>query len=229
MVGKLQRTVDNLDHEGHFQESFDLLKEAVPNYTNDAEFAWRWARAWYRLGQESTDKKCRKEHFATCLEHASKALEIDGGSSYGHLWRGICLARMGDFVGPKEKVGNAYVIKDHFEKSFAATPADPISNHTLGAWANTIADISWVERKAASLLFGAPPTATYAEAEAMYLKSYALDPQYVDNTCAMGDLYVSMKRTADARAWLTKCYEIPPKCAKDVRIQKEAKRKAERL
>ncbi len=71
----------------------------------------------------------------------------------------------------KEKIQNAFKIKEHALKSTRLNPAGATAHHVLGEWAFGVASISFVERRVAAALFATPPTATYEEALQHYLNA----------------------------------------------------------
>jgi regulator of microtubule dynamics protein 3 len=68
---------------------------------------------------------------------------------------------LSEFLSSKEKIGNSYKIKEHALKAKELRPEDGSIDHLLGKWSYSMANISWLERTAASALFATPPTATY--------------------------------------------------------------------
>ena len=167
--------------------------------------------------------------FSQGVEQAKKALELDASNGKAHKWMGICLSKMGDFIPTKEKIGNAFTIKDHWTKALETDPTDATVNHCLGAWCWNVTNVGWIERKAAAMLFATPPESTYEEAEKYYLKAAELDPTFVDNAFALGELYVAMKRKEDAKKWFTTCSEMNATSEKERRMQRDAKTQAGKL
>lgn len=96
---------------------------------------------------------------AKMFECRTRSDEAEGSlppNGLGHKWVGILLGRTGDFIPTKEKIANAFTIKDCFVKALEQNPSDPTLYHCLGQWCYTVASVSWLEKKAASLLFATP-------------------------------------------------------------------------
>lgn len=71
--------------------------------------------------------------------------------------------------------------KEHVEKAVSLKPEDPTLHHLLGRWCFEVANLSWLERKAAGMLFADPPTATNEEAMEHLLKADKLLPAWKEN------------------------------------------------
>eukprot|EP00995_Heteronema_vittatum_P002106 NODE_1301_length_1006_cov_232.474399_g904_i0.p1 GENE.NODE_1301_length_1006_cov_232.474399_g904_i0~~NODE_1301_length_1006_cov_232.474399_g904_i0.p1 ORF type:complete len:201 (+),score=55.62 NODE_1301_length_1006_cov_232.474399_g904_i0:69-671(+) len=194
----LQRRADEFVENGQVTEAFAMFEKEYEGHADDVEATWRYARVLYQMGEEIDDAKTKEAHFRKGLEMAQKAEQQDPKCPYAHKWLGICLSKMADFLPTKEKIGNAFVIRDHWTKCLELCPDDASTTYAMGKWCHTVSNIGFVERNAAKLLFAKPPTSNYEEAEKYYLKAYDLDPQ-CDAPLALGDLYVDMKRPADAK------------------------------
>ena len=55
----------------------------------------------------------------------------------------------------------------------------------LGIWAFEIAKLSWVEKKAAAVLFATPPKATFEQAYAHFHAAEAMDPGFYPKNLMM--------------------------------------------
>lgn len=56
-------------------------------------------------------------------------------------------------------------------KANELTPNDATTLHLLGRWCFSVANITWIERTAASALFSSPPSSSYEEALGYFLKA----------------------------------------------------------
>eukprot|EP00668_Euglena_longa_P000552 GGOE01000683.1.p1 GENE.GGOE01000683.1~~GGOE01000683.1.p1 ORF type:complete len:235 (+),score=69.05 GGOE01000683.1:103-705(+) len=193
---------------------------------SNADLVWRYARACYLQAEEKEETEWKKTYFEKGLAEARRCVELDPKNGLGHKWVGILLGRTGDFIPTKEKIANAFIIKDCFVKALEQMPSDPTLYHCLGQWCYTVANISWLEKKAASLLFGTPPESSYEEAEKNFLRAAQLNPSFMDSAYALGEVYTAMKKKEDAKLWFTKCQSIPAPSNKELRMQAEAKKRS---
>ena len=63
---------------------------------------------------------------------------------------------------------------------------DPTNWHLIGMWEFTVADISWVMRKLATVVYGEPPKATFEEALEHFAKAEALAEGFSQQSAGQG-------------------------------------------
>uniref|UniRef100_A0A8C3LPL8 Regulator of microtubule dynamics protein 1 n=1 Tax=Chrysolophus pictus TaxID=9089 RepID=A0A8C3LPL8_CHRPC len=113
-VAEVIEQADYLYGSGETEKLYRLLVQH--KNSEDAELLWRLARASRDLAQLSITSAEEKRQLAyDSLEYAKRALEKNEANSAAHKWYAICLSDVGDYEGIKVKIGNAFIIKDHFE------------------------------------------------------------------------------------------------------------------
>uniref|UniRef100_A0A671MIY0 Regulator of microtubule dynamics protein 1 n=1 Tax=Sinocyclocheilus anshuiensis TaxID=1608454 RepID=A0A671MIY0_9TELE len=176
-----------------------LTRESV-----QTEFLWRLARASRDLALLST-------------------LEKNQACFAAHKWFAICLSDVGDYEGIKVKIGNSYTIRNHLEQAIELNPKDATSIHILGYWCFAFAELAWYQRKVVAVIFASPPTATYEEALAFFLKAEEVDPNfYSKNLLMLGKTYMMLRDVKPAALWLTKARDYPAVTEEDKQVHKEA-------
>lgn len=104
-----------------------------------------------------------------------------------------------------------------------AEQQDTGSDSWVDAGCIAIADLSWLERKAAAVLFGSPPEATYAEALEFLMKSEALAPDsWKKRTLLIAQVHQKMKDAAAAKDWTARALALPVSSDEDEQVQEEA-------
>ena len=94
---------DKLHAANQPEELFALLEGAD---VSDVELAWRVARCYHDVAEESVDDDARRERLIReGLAIAEVALEENPGYGPVTKWVAILLGRLGDFLPTKEKVG----------------------------------------------------------------------------------------------------------------------------
>ncbi|XP_043921921.1 regulator of microtubule dynamics protein 1 [Protopterus annectens] len=191
--------------------------------SENAELLWRLARASRDLAQlSSTSADNKKKLIYEALAYAKKSLDKEPNFA-AHKWYAICISDVGDYEGTKAKIANAYVIKEHFQKAIELNPKDATSIHLMGLWCFTFAEMPWYQQKIASMLFATPPTSTYEEALAYFIKAEEVDPNfYSKNLLMLGKTYLKLKSQKMALLWLTKAKDHPAYTEEDKQVQKEA-------
>lgn len=192
--------------------------------SDEAECLWRLARASRDMALlPDMEDKQKKELMFEGFEYVKKALEKDEKCSAAHKWYAICLSDVGDYLGVKVKIGNAYIIRDHLEKAIELNPKDATSLHILGYWCFAFAELPWYQRKVAAVIFSSPPVSTYEEALQFFLKAEEVDPNfYSKNLLMLGKTYLSMKEKEKGLLFLTRAKEYPAHTLEDKEVHKEA-------
>jgi hypothetical protein len=203
-----------------------VLEAAFQRGERHPEVLWRLGRACYDVAEESTDPAVRKKNFERGLGLANESVTINPKSFAAHKWTGILLGSYGDFIPTKKKIANAYVIRDHFVAATELNPNDSTSHYCLAKWCWSMIQISWLERQAANVLFGAPPKCVLDEAKASLLKSQAIDDTvYTDSL--LGDVFAEEKKWSEAAKWYAKAAACPAVSESQKRQQTEAVRKSQ--
>nr|XP_054505404.1 regulator of microtubule dynamics protein 1 isoform X4 [Agelaius phoeniceus] len=163
---KVEDVIEQADYlygSGETEKLYRLLVQH--KNSDDAELLWRLARSSRDLAQlGSTSAEEKKKLTYDSLEYAKKALEKNESNFAAHKWYGICLSDVGDYEGIKTKIGNAIIIKEHFQRAVELNPKDATTIHLIGIWCYSFAEMPWYQRKIAATLFATPPTSTFQEA-----------------------------------------------------------------
>jgi tetratricopeptide (TPR) repeat protein len=216
---------DSLYASANVAGSFAALDAAAATDAGRAsvEVQWRLARALYLLAKECpVGTPERERQFTAAHAAAETAIALEAAHGGAQKYAGITLSAMGEFKSTKDKIADAYKIKEHFEKGIAADPADATLYHCLGAWCFKVLQIGMVERGIASMIFGSPPSSTYEECEKHLLKSAELNAQQIDNNLLLGDCYYQQSKYADAKKWYQMCVD----CTATTKFQNEQQDKA---
>ncbi|KAL4631044.1 regulator of microtubule dynamics protein 1 [Arapaima gigas] len=221
-VEELLERADYLYSCGETEKLYQLLSQH--QNSDDAELLWRLARTSRDLAQLShttADEKKRLTYEA--FEFAKKALERNENCFAAHKWYAVCLGDVGDYEGLKVKIGNAYIIKEHLERAIQLNSKDATSIHILGYWCFSFAELPWYQQKIAAMIFASPPTATFEEALAYFLKAEEVEPNfYSKNLVMLGKTYLMLKDKEKAVLWLTRARDYPQRTEEDKQVHKEA-------
>ncbi|RQM30832.1 hypothetical protein B5M09_013190, partial [Aphanomyces astaci] len=98
------------------------------------------------------------------MTFAERAYELRPNDAMTNKWMGIMLSSVGNYRDTSEKIKGAFKIKNFIERSIELNPNDATAHNILGQWCLAFANLGWLEKQAATMLFGRPPTATYEDA-----------------------------------------------------------------
>ncbi|GAB9465172.1 hypothetical protein Gpo141_00002588 [Globisporangium polare] len=191
---------------------------------DDVGVIWRLARAAYDVANlKSTSAEEKKELTYYARDVTQKGLNLTQDVARVHNWYGIILSSIGDYEGSKVAIANSLIIKGHWEKSIELDPTNATTYHLLGRWCISIADLSWLERKAAAVLFGSPPESSYDEALGFLMKSENLAPgSWKKNALLIAQVYYKKKDWAASKEWTEKALAVPVKTEEDQTSHEEA-------
>ena len=213
----------DVKHEADdYSATFELLKQAEELEANNFEVLWRLARVHFDFSDNSEDETVISDNFYLGLDYARKALELDDSRAEGHKWYGILIGKVGELEGTKQKILNSYEVKDHTLKAIELDPEDDGNFHVMGRWHYTLADLSWVERKIAGLIYAKPPKASFEEAAEYFQKAITLEPTDIRNHLWLGNTFVALDKKELAKGEYNTALGITAENDSDRKLQKEA-------
>ncbi|GLE01243.1 hypothetical protein PINS_up010073 [Pythium insidiosum] len=213
---------ESLFAENQHRATREFLRSVLPQHPQEIDILWRLARACNYLVEEVSSADEKKALVLEGLAYADTAYATDGDSAAANKWKGIMTGAVGNFRDLKDKLAGAFVIREHMERAIALDPQDATSRNIMGQWCLAFADMTWLERRAATALFGTPPTATYDEALAHLLAAERISPGFwKKNAFLIAQTYHKMKREDDAREWLRKAHAVAVTTREDEEVALE--------
>ena len=193
--------------------------------SNNPEFLWRLARASRDLANLSiTDETNKKSLIYKAHDYAKQALASGEENFSCHKWYAITLSDLGNYEGTKQKISNAYHIRDHFKKAIELNPSNATCYHLLGRWCFTVADVPWYQRQIASAIFDTPPSSSYEEAIGYFEQAEELNPNFYSvNQLLIAKGYLNLSKKPEARQWLEKLEKFDANTEEDKATVEEAK------
>ncbi|XP_071086220.1 regulator of microtubule dynamics protein 1-like [Haliotis cracherodii] len=193
---------------------------------------WRLARAACDKGKllGRKDKTQRRVCVYEAFEYAKKALALNKENFACHKWYAILLDYTGEYEGMKQRISNAYTVKEHFLKAIELNPRDSTSMYSVGYWCYAFADLAWYQRNIAAALFASPPKSTYEEALGYFQKAEEVDPGFYSmNLVMLGRTYMHLGKPEPAAQYLKMAIQYPVKTADDEQAHKEAQELLKKL
>ncbi|KFW09467.1 Regulator of microtubule dynamics protein 3, partial [Eurypyga helias] len=179
-LGHLLQQADRL-HDGDEQEKregFQLLLNNKLAYADQKDFRWRLARAYSDMCEIAEDADEKRSYAADGKEEMETALQTWDQSAECHQWYAVLCGQLSQHQSTRERIQTGYVFKEHIDKAIELKPEDPKSYYLLGRWCYQVSHLGWLEKKTASALFEAPPTATVQEALQNFLRVEELSPGF---------------------------------------------------
>ncbi|XP_075682144.1 regulator of microtubule dynamics protein 1 [Rhinoderma darwinii] len=217
----VKEQADYLYGSGETEKLYEFLSQYRDS--NDADILWRLSRASRDLAHFSKPASNDKKRLVyESRDFAYKALEMNESCGAAHKWYAICLSDVGEYEGIKMKIGNAYVIRDHFQRAIELNPKDATTIHLIGVWCYMFADLPWHQTKIAAALFATPPSSTFDEALIYFEMAEEVDPNfYSKNLIYLGKTFLKLKKKELALLWLKKAKDYPVRTEEDKEVHKE--------
>ena len=153
---------------------------------------------------------------------AQRCIAADSLKSQGHTWLAAALGNIAMYEGSKAKVRLCYSIKKELECSIHLNPVDDIAYSILGSFYMALGNVSWIERRLASIFLGSLPEGGYDESEQALKKAIALAPNVIRHHFELGDLYVQENRNKEALEQFKQVLTLQALLASDQRTQQSA-------
>nr|XP_056709129.1 regulator of microtubule dynamics protein 2 [Euleptes europaea] len=208
------------------RESFRLLLENEEKYKHYAGFLWRLARAYGDMFELTTDVEEKKNYASEGKCRAENAIHLDSSSAESHQWFAVMCGYLSQFESIQNKIKNGYLFKEHLDRAIHLKPRDPFLYYLTGRWCYEVAQLSWIEKKVATALFGTPPTSTIHEALQNFLKAEEIHPGYSKyNYVYLAKCYKELGQRTDA----LKCCDSALSVLSATKEDKEAEKDLEAL
>uniref|UniRef100_A0A9J2PAA0 Regulator of microtubule dynamics protein 1 n=1 Tax=Ascaris lumbricoides TaxID=6252 RepID=A0A9J2PAA0_ASCLU len=182
--------------------TYSIDKLIVKTEAEYAGLCHRLAHACYILSNYcQTNEERRKTLLIEAHDACKKAYKIEPKDADVLKWCSIITGSLAEISGNREKIELGHEFKMYLDKAAEVAP-DSAIYHMRGRFFYEVANLSWLERTAATALFGTPPTATIDESLADLLKAEELNPGELDNLLFIAKCYLAKGEHSKARTYL---------------------------
>ncbi|MEQ2009700.1 MAG: hypothetical protein ABMA26_23190 [Limisphaerales bacterium] len=209
-LGELLRRADDLDAKQEVAAALALLEEGNTQFPNQAEVLFRLAKQQSnQIFDAKTDTE-KKRLAALCLATAERAVAADTNSARARLSVGICLAKNFPYVDNQTKVNYSRRLKEETERAISLDPKLDLAYHMLARWHFEVAEMNFVLRGIAKLVYGGLPKGTLEDARANFDKAITLAPKRVIHRYQLAQTLLALRKKHDAIAQLQHCLTLTP-------------------
>ncbi|XP_054473985.1 regulator of microtubule dynamics protein 3 [Anoplopoma fimbria] len=159
-------------------EGFRLLLDNRAAYGDSREFLWRLARAYSDMYECTEDKQEKKTYAQQGRDEAELALKKNGLNAECHKWFAVLTGMTSKHESMHSKLKSSNILKEHLDRAIALRDDDPMCFYLLGRWCYEVANLDWLEKKAAAALYQSPPSSTLHDALENFLKAEELSPAF---------------------------------------------------
>jgi tetratricopeptide (TPR) repeat protein len=175
---------------------------------------------WWRLAHTAGDRGARAEYdhdkpkaeaaYAEAMKAAKKATALEPAGWEGHFELASSVGRYALFQGGKTKIELSKEVKAEADRAIALNPKADRAYHVLARWNRAIAQLSFIEKTAAKMVYGGlPEGATMNNAVTYFEKAIELNPGYANHHLELGRTYLALGLKDKARAELQRAIDCP--------------------
>ena len=204
--------IDLLQEQNQFPEALALSNQLYNKYQTEdfpkVEILWRIARSYFDIADQSTDLKIQKKNIDHAFPFVKEALEIAPESSKANHWYAVIIGRKGILEGTKQKIINSYEVEKYCLQAIELDPGYDGSYHVMGRWHYNVADLSWLERNIASLVYATPPKGSFEQAIEYFQSAISCKSDEIRHYLWLGKSYYSIGEYDKAKETLSRALEI---------------------
>ncbi|CAI2348118.1 unnamed protein product [Caenorhabditis sp. 36 PRJEB53466] len=213
---------DKLFESREFVKGLSELKKRREGGEESCDLLWRQCRFCHELSTTMSGEE-RRQILLEGRDYGLQAMELDPSCFDAAKWASIVFGLVVDQLPTKEKINEGGKLKDMLDKALQLDPTDFALLHLRARFSFTIANLSWIERKAASVLYNEVPKATIDDARADFEAAYEQRADWIENMLFLSKCHIAKKDKKKARELLSKAVELPMETPNDEELLKECK------
>uniref|UniRef100_A0A667YIU1 Regulator of microtubule dynamics protein 3 n=2 Tax=Myripristis murdjan TaxID=586833 RepID=A0A667YIU1_9TELE len=191
-------------------EGFRLLLANKAQYGDSREFLWRLARAYRDMYESTNDKQEKRSYAEQGREEAEIALRKNGLNAECHKWFAVLTGLASQYESMHGKLKSSHILKEHLDRAIALRDDDPLCFYLLGRWCYEVANLGWLEKKAAAALYEQPPASSLHDALENFLKAEELSPGFSKTVrLYIAKCHKELGNISEARNWTALALKMP--------------------
>jgi tetratricopeptide (TPR) repeat protein len=148
--------------------------------------------------------------FAQGVAAGRRAVVLGPDHAEGHFELAVALGSLALHKGGREKIRLSKELKSEVERALVIEPDMDRAHHVLARWHRGVAELSFLERTAAKVIYGGAPTgATMDAALEHFEKAIALNPNYANHHLEYGRTLLKLGLKDKARGEFEKALACP--------------------
>ncbi len=188
--------------------AWEAYSKAVALDSSNYHALWKLVRAYVDVGYAAQGEQQERDYF-TAARLARRCVKLYPDSAESHFFLAVALGRTALKAGGKRKIELSKEIKFEAERTLALDPRHDGAMHVLGRWHYELANLNWVLRAFAKILYGGVPPGGNKEAKAWFEKALAVVPNSPAHHLWLGQTLIQLKQYEQARKHLQACASLP--------------------
>jgi tetratricopeptide (TPR) repeat protein len=193
------------------------------------EAQWKLARSLADHAMLETDAAKQKPTYLEAQSHARTAVSLNQKDSKGHIFVAIIVGKLALYYGGRTKVELSKEVKTEAEQALALNPKEDLAYHVLGVWNREMAELNWMLRTVAEVLYGRFPPASRDEALKDLRHAAELMPAAVAHRVELGITLASARQWLEAAQTLEGALQMPQTWVTDASYKERARLMLERV
>lgn len=224
-ISTLISRIDDLYNSGDYAGALGILRPALRENPANYDLLCRMAETLTdqtRIIAKTAKKDEVETRYEEAVTYARRAVEANNRDAEGWFQVGKALGRLALYRGGKEKVNMSKEVKEDFEKSLSFDRQHPGALHGLARWHREVANLSWILKTAAKIVYGGLPPASNEEAVRFFKEALTVEPETITHHLELGKTYLEMKEKELARTEFETVLRLPASDPDDPEWKEEA-------
>jgi len=195
-VASVVAQADALYDTGEYLQAAELIRPALAAAPDNYLLLCKLSdniTEWARIDSENSTKDESEARYEEAAGYARRAVEVERNDAEGWYQLGKALGRLALFRGGKEKVNMSKEIKEVFEHAIQLDSQHASALHGLARWHREVANLGFVLKAAAKIVFGGLPPASNEQAVALFERAITIEPQNCSHHLELGKTYLEMR------------------------------------
>lgn len=206
------------------QQALEQYLEAHKADSTNCTALWKISEAYINVGEEAPEDK-EVQYYYIAEKWARRAVKQCPNEANAHFFVVVSSGKLALYEGGKQKIGRAQEVKEEAEKTLQLDPDHHGAYHALARWHRELANLSWLLKAAAKIIYGGVPTgASMEEAVANFKKAIAIKPDWINHHRQLGTTYMMLEEWEKARAAFETVLELPIQDHQDEGHKKECRK-----
>ncbi len=199
-----------------------VYKRLIEENPRNMEALQRGALASARLVQLQKTKTMEKSFAALTYKYAYMAYKLNKNNAQNNYLMALSNGLIGLNASLTDKVKYAQDIEKFAKRTIQLDAKHPYVYHLLGKLYYEMSQISSIEKKIASKVFGELPEGNLQKSLRYMQKCYQINPSFIVNLTDMGLTLHKLHDDKSAKVYLTKAVNTKPYYVEDRNIIREA-------
>ena len=181
-----------------YDNAIDTYKKLLLQNPDDYEINWKLARVYVNYGEIPGNEK--KDYFENSKKYAEKSIQIKPSGYEGYTFLAAAIGNLA-FCGDNiRKINSTWQMISLLKKALEINPNDDIALSIFGSIERMLANVNWIERTIAGIIYQSSlPSGSLENSVIYFKKAIAVDSTLIRHHYELGLTYLDMKEYQKAK------------------------------